>query len=166
MGSYHGSILVPDDHTISESLVEAVTNYFRTIPRSFSTLDDFERTKYYDSVYLYPMKGKGSNEVTSDSTPFVGRNSKLVIHYKMEEVGDSSAGPAAMKNHVDSFEKRLVDVHGLPCKGFLNYATTRFACASTGEEWLAAFFSNPTRVAAIIQSQDKDGRFSRPIRNT
>lgn len=150
--AYNGAVLVPNDYVIGDALLEDIATYAKTCPGNPS-----ER-QWLDYGALYPMKGRNADDVDPASTPYGGRGTKVVIHYKKDKV---DADAAAHKNHGDEFERTLVYKHGLPCRGFYNYADSDIACAQNDDQWLSAFFSDPGRIRAIVQNRDPNRVFYR-----
>jgi hypothetical protein len=149
---YNGGILVPDSWSFTEELMDDIVTYTQTLPGNAA-----DRT-FLDYFSIYPLKGRGSNEVAPTDTAFGGRASKAVIHYKKDKVDDNAA---LYKQHMDDFERTLVEEHGLPCRGFLNYFDEDLACATNDDAWLLAFFSDPARIRSIVQAHDPNRVFFR-----
>lgn len=145
----NGGFLVPNDYQISRDLVNTLAGYLRASPG-----ESWDRASR-DSLLLYPM----SRNNAGSSSAYGGRDAKLVIHYKHDRI-DEAAG-ALYQSHVSALENTLVEQHGLPCRGFYNYGDTGMACATTDDEWLGAFFSDPLRIRTILQQQDPNGVFYR-----
>uniref|UniRef100_A0A7S3PCI4 Berberine/berberine-like domain-containing protein n=1 Tax=Amphora coffeiformis TaxID=265554 RepID=A0A7S3PCI4_9STRA len=146
----NGSFLVPNDYDISRALINTLGGYLRASPG-----EGWERASK-DSLLLYPM---ARNNAAATSTAYGGRDAKLVIHYKHDRIDTALAD--AYRSHVSVFENTLATQYNLPCRGFYNYGDSDMACAPTDDAWLAAFFSDPTRVRNIVQTQDPNGVFYR-----
>lgn len=147
----NGGFLVPDSYQISRSLIDTLAGYLRASPGV-----PWERASR-DSLLLYPMSR--NNAGPPSSSAYAGQDAKLVIHYKHDRVDVASAD--LYESHVSALENTLVTQYGLPCKGFFNYGDNGMACAASDDEWLEAFFADPTRVRTIVQQNDPNGVFYR-----
>jgi hypothetical protein len=149
---YNGGILVPDNWSFTEELMDDIVTYTQTLPGNAA-----DRT-FLDYFSIYPLKGRGSSNVAPTATAFGGRGSQAIIHYKKDKVDDNAV---LYKQHMDDFERALVTTHGLPCRGFFNYFDEDLVCATNDDEWLTAFYSDPNRVRSIVQARDPNRVFAR-----
>ena len=147
-----GSVMVPKSRVIDDALLFAIQDYAINTPRTVA-----------DLVNIYPMGGSGVNDVDPSSTAYGGRDAGWIIHYKKEKVAEN---PSLYLEQANEFERALHEDHGLPCKGFFNYASHDIPCAPTEDEWLAAHFSDATRLKEIVLQEDPQGRFYRYILQT
>lgn len=145
-------MLVPKDFNVSEqAFINEIVSYTQNLPG-----DPAVRT-YLDFFALYAI---GTTGLTTESVAYNGMNSKAIIHYKQDMVFSNISDH---RESINLFERTLVEKHGLPCSAFYNYFDEDIGCASTESEILDALYSDPDRVRQIVQKQDPDGVFYRPL---